>query len=83
MRPIKIKIRGFNSFLEEQEIDFEKLGKLGIFGIFGPTGSGKSSILDAITFALYGKIARDSSNSAKEQYINIGKRKLYQLSNSN
>ena len=71
MRPIKIKIRGFNSFLEEQEIDFEKLGKFGIFGIFGPTGSGKSSILDAITFALYGKIARDSSNSAKEQYINI------------
>ena len=68
MKPISISIKGFNSFLDEQSIDFEELGKMGIFGIFGPTGSGKSSILDAITFALYGKIARDN---AREQYINI------------
>ncbi len=68
MKPIKISIRGFNSFLDEQSIDFEELGKMGIFGIFGPTGSGKSSILDALTFALYGRIARDN---AREQYINI------------
>lgn len=52
MKPISISIKGFNSFLDEQSIDFEELGKMGIFGIFGPTGSGKSSILDAITFAL-------------------------------
>lgn len=68
MKPISISIKGFNSFLDEQSIDFEELGKMGIFGIFGPTGSGKSSILDAITFALYGRIARDN---AREQYINI------------
>ena len=68
MKPISISIKGFNSFLDEQSIDFEELGKMGIFGIFGPTGSGKSSILDALTFALYGRIARDN---AREQYINI------------
>ena len=44
MRPIKLKIKGLNSFVEEQTIDFEKLTKQGFFGIFGPTGSGKSTI---------------------------------------
>lgn len=68
MKPIRISIKGFNSFVEEQTIDFEKLSNKGIFGIFGSTGSGKSSILDAMTFALYGKIARESSHS---NYINI------------
>ena len=65
MRPIKLKIKGLNSFIEEQEIDFDKLTSRGLFGIFGPTGSGKSTILDGITLALYGEVARKSSN-----YIN-------------
>ena len=46
MRPIRMKLKGLNSFLEPQEIDFELLTSRGLFGIFGPTGSGKSSILD-------------------------------------
>lgn len=54
MRPIKLKIKGLNSFVEEQTIDFEKLTKQGFFGIFGPTGSGKSTILDGMILALYG-----------------------------
>lgn len=66
MKPIKLKIKGLNSFIEEQEIDFLKLTDRGLFGIFGPTGSGKSSILDGITLALYGEVARKSSN-----FINI------------
>lgn len=65
MRPIKLIIKGLNSFVEEQVIDFNKLTERGLFGIFGPTGSGKSTILDGITLALYGKTSRDSSN-----YIN-------------
>ncbi len=65
MRPIKLKIKGINSFIEEQTIDFEKLSDRGLFGIFGPTGSGKSTVLDGITLALYGKVARESNN-----YIN-------------
>ncbi|OOM74346.1 nuclease SbcCD subunit C [Clostridium puniceum] len=65
MKPIKLKIKGLNSFIEEQVIDFEKLTDRGFFGIFGPTGSGKSTILDGITLALYGNVSRKSSN-----YIN-------------
>ena len=62
MRPIWIKIKGLNSFLEPQEINFQELTEEGLFGIFGPTGSGKSSILDGITLALYGSTARNSGN---------------------
>ena len=58
MKPLQLKIKGLNSFLEEQLIDFSRLTESGLFGIFGPTGSGKSSILDAITLALYGKVPR-------------------------
>ncbi|MGL5513788.1 MAG: AAA family ATPase, partial [Sporomusa sp.] len=58
MKPISLKIAGLHSFREEQEIPFEQLGELGVFGIFGPTGSGKSSILDAMTLALYGTVVR-------------------------
>ncbi len=62
MKPIKLKIKGLNSFQEEQTIDFLKLTDRGLFGIFGPTGSGKSTILDGITLALYGAVSRKSSN---------------------
>jgi len=58
MRPLKLSFYGLNSFKEEQEIDFSLLGAGHVFGIFGPTGSGKSTIIDAITLALYGKVER-------------------------
>ncbi len=62
MKPISLKIKGLNYFNEEQFIDFEKLTEQGFFGIFGPTGSGKSTVLDGITLALYGEVSRKSSN---------------------
>lgn len=65
MRPSMLKIEGLNSFLQTEEIDFNKLTQRGLFGIFGPTGSGKSTILDAITLALYGEVARKTKS-----YIN-------------
>jgi len=58
MRPKLLEIEGLQSFRDVQRIDFEALGETGLFGIFGPTGSGKSTVLDAITFALYGKVKR-------------------------
>ena len=67
MKPIKLSLKGLNSFNEEQVIDFDALTKHGLFGVFGPTGSGKSSILDGMTLALYGKTSRDSSNFINTQ----------------
>jgi exonuclease SbcC len=58
MRPKILEIEGLQSYTDTQVIDFETLGETGLFGIFGPTGSGKSTILDAITFALYGRVKR-------------------------
>ena len=55
MKPIKIEMIGFESYCEKTCIDFEKLGKNSIYLITGDTGSGKTTIFDAITFALYGK----------------------------
>ncbi|CAN5713335.1 exonuclease SbcCD subunit SbcC [soil metagenome] len=55
MRPIRLEVRGFTAFRDAQVIDFEGLD---LFAIWGPTGSGKSSLLDAMTYALYGQVER-------------------------
>jgi exonuclease SbcC len=55
MRPIRLEIKGFTAFRDPQTIAFEGLD---LFAISGPTGSGKTSILDAITYALFGTIER-------------------------
>lgn len=60
MRPVRLVIAGLNSFKEPQEIDFARLCQGNVFGIFGPTGSGKSTVVDAITLALYGAVKRAS-----------------------
>lgn len=72
LKPKMLKVSGLNSFLEEQSVEFDKLTERGLFGIFGPTGSGKSSILDAITLSLYGQTARKST-----MYINTESEKLF------
>ncbi|WP_434797454.1 AAA family ATPase [Terrisporobacter vanillatitrophus] len=72
MKPIKLELMGLNSYTDKQTIDFEKLISRGLFGIFGNTGSGKSTILDAITIALYGDISRDTTdyiNSSSDKAI--------------
>lgn len=58
MKPVYLEFCGLNSFSETARIDFQALLKGGVFGIFGDTGSGKSTVLDAIHFALYGEVDR-------------------------
>lgn len=58
MLPILLSISGFYSYQKKQTIHFDKLTQGGLFGIFGAVGSGKSSILEAIVFALYGDTER-------------------------
>jgi DNA repair protein SbcC/Rad50 len=58
MIPLSLKVKGLYSYQKEQEIDFQRLMEGQIFGIFGAVGSGKSSLLEAITYALYGETER-------------------------
>ena len=71
MKPIKLEIEGLNSFETKQSLDFSELSG-GVFGIFGKTGSGKSTILDAITLSLYGEVER---NKQKVDFINAKSQK--------
>ena len=54
MRPLILTLQAFGPFSEKTTIDFARFGQSALFLINGPTGSGKSSILDAMCFALYG-----------------------------
>ena len=55
MRPVKIEFQAFGPYAEHEMVDFEAISKNGLFLICGKTGIGKTMILDAMTFALYGK----------------------------
>ncbi|GAA1811244.1 SMC family ATPase [Planosporangium flavigriseum] len=55
MRPLRLDLAGFTVFREPTTVDFTDAD---FFALVGPTGSGKSTILDAITFALYGTVPR-------------------------
>ena len=59
MRPRILKFVGIGPYPHEVNIDFDKLSTLGLYLIVGPTGAGKSTIFDALTYALYGKVAGD------------------------
>lgn len=65
MKPIRLVIQAFGPYAGREEIDFEKLSKKGMFLIKGPTGSGKTTIFDAMTFALYGANSGDDDKKGK------------------
>lgn len=68
MIPLSLTIQGIYSYQSKQTIDFTKLTAAGLFGIFGPVGSGKSTILEAITFALYGRTDRLNLSGDNRNY---------------
>ncbi len=63
MKPLQLKMQAFGPYVEMQTVDFERLAEKGMFLIKGPTGSGKTTIFDAMTFALYGGSSGDDSRS--------------------
>ncbi|MDK1329160.1 SMC family ATPase [Arthrobacter sp. zg-Y1143] len=56
MRIHRLEIQAFGPFAERQLIDFDELGAHGLFLLNGPTGAGKTSVLDAVCYALYGAV---------------------------
>lgn len=69
MRPLRLTIEGFTAFRDRQEIDFEPLE---LFVITGATGAGKTSILDAMSFALYGRVPRIGGTQGTSDVISLG-----------
>lgn len=63
MKLYSLKIVGIGPFVQPVTIDFRTFDDAGVFLLRGATGSGKTSILDAIVFALYGNVTKDGKNS--------------------
>jgi exonuclease SbcC len=73
MRPLKLSVSGFTCFKEPLEVDFRDLE---LFAIIGQTGAGKSSLLDAMTYALFGETPRLGSKGL-EALVSLGGASMY------
>lgn len=78
MRPERLRISAFGPYAGEEDLDFSALGNHTLFLICGPTGAGKSTILDAMCYALYGKTsgAVRSGEDLRSNYVGYD-RKTY------
>ena len=56
MRLHRLQVQAFGPYAERQDVDFDQLNDAGVFLLTGPTGAGKTSVLDAVCFALYGVV---------------------------
>ena len=71
MVPVSLKLKGVFSYKNEITIDFTKLTRNYLFGIFGRTGSGKSTILESIMYALYGEVSRLDNTKQTYNMMNL------------
>ena len=75
MKPVKLEMSAFGSYAEKTTVDFSALGEEGLFLIAGDTGAGKTTIFDAISFALYGQASggdeRKKSKTFRSDYAKI------------
>ena len=67
MRPVRLELEGFGAFKDPTTVDFSDIE---LVALVGRTGSGKSTVIDAMTFALYGSVARYDDNRAVAPVIN-------------
>lgn len=91
MRPKKLIMSAFGPYAGREEIDFDKLGSSGLYLVTGDTGAGKTTIFDAITYALYGeasggnravsmfrsKYAEPETRTEVELYFSYGGKEYY------
>ncbi|GAB3205434.1 SMC family ATPase [Marinactinospora endophytica] len=70
MKLHRLTMQAFGPFAGTETVDFDALGEAGLFLIHGPTGAGKTSVLDAVCFALYGKVpgAREAAKSPRSNH---------------
>ncbi len=70
MRPIELEMNMFGAYASHTKLDFTKLGESGVFLITGDTGAGKTTLFDAIVYALYGKVtnSRRSGTTMRSDY---------------
>ena len=74
MRPIRLEISGFGPYSRLTSLNLEALGEKGLYLITGDTGAGKTTIFDAITYALYGSASgenRDDDSMLRSKYATI------------
>ena len=81
MRPINLTMSAFGPYADIENIPFSELGSSGLYLITGDTGSGKTTIFDAITFALYGEASGSmrSSSMMRSTYADNGKDTFVEL----
>lgn len=69
MRPVELRLRAFGSFAGSEVVDFEALSARGLFVVSGDTGTGKTTIFDAMSWALYGVMPQKQPTEVRSHHV--------------